>query len=127
MPVRDKAVSTILHVLMGDTPYHFNNVHMTATVNGKKMSRDKFDEIYMDPIERIYERVVDSIDWNRVMLEASARHIALGHDEGEDRDSFPHTEDICPKCLCEALLTDDTHSDWKSNPDAPRFHSEVRR
>lgn len=126
MPVREKACDTAFYALMGDTPFHFYNnpAGPTATINGVTMPREEFRERFSDPIERIYERVVDSIDWNRVMIEAWQRHMAVGHGaEGEaDEYSFPFTPQICPECLCEALLADDTSPRWSEEPKAPRYH-----
>lgn len=130
MPVRSKAVATIFSLLMGDQPYHFNNLpgHATATVNGVVMPREEFDEKYMDPIERVFERVVDSIDWNRVMLEALSRHLALEKDPDHDPRGVGADWDdlLCPECLCEALLADDTIVSWKDRPKAPRYHEPER-
>lgn len=117
MPVRVKAVSTALrstHKRM-----HFNNLDWTATVDDEVMTRDEFDKRFWDPADKVFVQVVDSIDWSRVFIEAQSRHIALGHDD-EDRHSFPRTEDICPECLCEALLAGDTFMDWTETPKVPR-------
>lgn len=124
MPVRDKAIDTAWHALTlySATDSYFINrpTNPIAVINGVEMPKEEFHEQYITPLERVYERVVDSIDWNRVMIEAQARHLALGHDTEGDRHSFPFTEDICPKCLCEALLAEETHTDWKREPDIPR-------
>lgn len=128
MPVRSKAVDRALRLAMGDRSYHFNNQKMTATVDGEVMAREEFDEKYWNPVERIYETVVDSIDWNRVMLEASARHGELTdhpeldpeHDKRNVGDAYDDV--LCPECLCEALLADDTMVNWKVDTKAPRYH-----
>lgn len=119
MPVRTKAVSTALRAILKPERLSFNNVSWTAQVNDEVMTRDDFDARFWDPADEAFVEVVDSIDWGRVFIEAQSRHIALGHDD-EDRYSFPRTEDICPECLCEALLAGDTYMDWKRNPKVPR-------
>lgn len=111
MPVRDKAVDRILRE--AGLRMAFNNADYTARVNGETMTRDEFDKRFWDPADRIYERVVDTIDWNRVLLEASARHAALNHEDWL-------IEDICPDCLCEALLLPSTFASWARTPRTPR-------
>lgn len=108
MPVRMKAVSKVLDAIGLKRSY--NNVDWTARVNGETMSRDEFDERYRFPAERVFEAVVDDIDWNRVLLEATARHIELGHPDDD------YTGMLCPECVCEALLATETFVSWKSTP-----------
>lgn len=127
MPVRDKAVDTALHGLLEGVPYHFINNPMNpiAVVDGIEMSRDEFDKRFMNTIEKIYERVVDSIDWNRAMIEAEQRHITLEGKDGHERcEKFAedHRYGFGPQCLCEALLADETHVSWEHTPKSPRHH-----
>lgn len=128
MPVRDKAIDVAFRSLMDDTPFHFYKQpgHETATIGDVTMPYAEFRERIMDPIEFAYERVVDSMDWNRVMLEAMARHLALDHATTQaDKPGFPWGPDICPECICEALLADTTHVSWNAEPVSPRYHREA--
>lgn len=130
MPVRAKAVDRIIRELTGGVSY--NNVTHTARVggvDGEVMDRDEYDRRYVEPVDRIFEIVVDSIDWNRVMLEASARHGSLASNPEHDERNVGHSyEDvICPECLCEALMASESWQDWKKKPRVPRRKDAVRR
>jgi hypothetical protein len=76
-------------------------------------------------VEALYVRMVESTDWNRVILEASTRHLALDHDPPEDRGvRLFAVEGICGECLNEALLAvsfgGKFDTDWKREPISPR-------
>jgi hypothetical protein len=115
MPVRDKAIDRVLRTVLDGTPMSFNNLDWTAQVGDEIMTRDEFNQRFWDPIDRAYEAVVDSIDWNRVLLEATGRHIALKH---PDED---YTGMLCAECLCESLLADATFVSWKQEPKVTRI------
>lgn len=117
MPVRDKAVARALKSL--GLRVWYNNMLLTANVDGiGEMPRDQFDRDIWEPVDRAYEAVVDSIDWNRVFLEACARHIELKHED----ENYGM---ICEECLNEALLAKDTWIDWKRTPDVPRYDDDT--
>lgn len=130
MPVRDKAVDTALRTVLDGTTMWFRNQpgNEQATVGSETMPRDEFNRRFWDPIDKAYERVVDSIDWNRVMLEASARHMALENHPEHDKRAVGDTYEnvICPECVCEALMADTTMVSWEREPRAPRYHQEER-
>ena len=46
-----------------------------------------------------------AVDWNRVLLQAQGRHLALGHDYGD--------YEPCGECVMEALLIEDTFPLWE--------------
>lgn len=117
MPERSKAVQALADHLEGGVS--FNVLDDVARLGPADNKRD----IPLDDYYRIYDgafvEMIDSINWNRVMIEAWARHTALGHDTDEDEFSFPHTGHICPECLCEALLSSGCE-DWVREPHASR-------
>jgi hypothetical protein len=115
MPVRDRVVELMLR--HQGHRMSFNNVDLTATVDGEIMPRDDFDERVWLPAQKLYEAIIDRIDWNRVLLEASARHIALDH---PDEDYYGM---VCPECVCEALLATETHTSWERQPTIPRLNA----
>lgn len=124
MPVRDKAVAALASALDGPGP-SFNSLDDTVKLGGQEISRDAYHDRYT----AAYIRMVDAIDWNRVLLEASARHMELEHrDEGFDGYTAVSDDGevivgvICPQCLNEALLAvkQGGWTDWKREPDAPR-------
>jgi len=49
----------------------------------------------------VFERIVDNVDWKRVMIEATGRHFAAGHPEDSQ------TGHVCGDCVREALLSED--------------------
>jgi hypothetical protein len=55
----------------------------------------------LDPADT-YRTLIDSIDWNRVLLEAQSRHLTLDH-------SGDYT---CGVCIAAALLVKETWPDW---------------
>lgn len=119
MPVRDKAIAALARAL--DGPVLFN-VDGTVKLGAREMTPDEFYERYGGA----YIQMIDSIDWNRVLLEANSRHYALEHTdhvEVEDGRGIGIAI-VCPECVCEALLAPDTGgripTDWQEHPRAPR-------
>lgn len=123
MPVRTKAVTALARAL--DGPLHFNTLEDVAVFSRTgPMPLPDFYARY----DRAYVQVIDDIDWNRVLLEATSRHLDLNHrDEGYDgfttvdNDGNLVTGVVCPECLTEALLRLRLH-DWHEHPKAPRTH-----
>lgn len=109
MPVRDKVVGRAVKELYGWT--HFNNLKLTAYKGDQEYDGKVYDEDF-NRIDKLWVSIIDSIDWNRVMLEATTRHIALDH-------SDPRVG-ACHECVQEALLACRTWQDWKNDAYAPR-------
>lgn len=126
MPVRSKAVQTLAAALTGGG-LSFNSIMGTVRIGGitgETITQDEYEERY----DGAYVAMIEEIDWNRVLLEASARHLELAHeDEGFDgyavsaRGGIIHGA-ICSECLNEALLSRAAGGwqDWKRNPKAER-------
>lgn len=106
MPVRDRVVTRLTEDVVG--PQVWNNAR------GARCQTMPTEDYYRtgDAADAVYERIVDDIDWNRVLLEAASRHFDLLRDgthrpAGLDlHDMFEDT--LCPDCLREALLADET-------------------
>src|SRR4051812_19602314 len=97
MPVRDKAVDTLVSKL---TDYE---------------SWSAPDEVTAE-YDAAYCCMIDHIDWQRVFIEAMGRHLALEHPYDD------YSALVCPECVNEALLATDRGgwTDWKTQPIAPR-------
>lgn len=113
MPVRKQAVQALAEALDGGVS--FNSIEQTARVGGvggETMSMDAYEDRY----DTVYVKLVDSIDWERVMLEATQRHLQLDH---EISDYYGM---VCPECVGEALLVlkGGGWQDWIKEPMAPR-------
>lgn len=119
MPVRDKAVAKIVSMLVGPEP------------------RDPAKaDVLRFSVDAAYEEVVESIDWNRVLLDATARHLSLhkpdegdkggtlvapsdealaaAEDRDDDEDFAPppawhqyRYDAVCPECIAEAVLANE--------------------
>jgi hypothetical protein len=113
VPVRDKAVALVVADVHGVKSFRNLPEGWLVITETGEVPREVYDE-WAREVDRHYVTVVDSIDWNRVLLEASARHIALSHEDKWDYGM------VCPECVCEALLANGTHVDWKRQPRAPR-------
>lgn len=115
MPVRKKAIANLAAGLIGDQWYRYGICESMP---------HKDNRAVIELIEAIYVRLAEYIDWNRVVLEASSRHMALDHDAAENDGISLGVEDICGECVCEALLALDfggtAFSKWKEEPKSPR-------
>jgi hypothetical protein len=111
MPVRNKDVEVLAYVLDGPGPV-FNSLNDTVTLGGQVMSYDAYKARY----DGAYVKTIDAIDWNRLMLEASSRHLDLEHEVTDEYGL------VCPECICEALLSlkPGGWNDWASEPLSPR-------
>jgi hypothetical protein len=123
MPVREKAVQRGIRAFFSlqpnkDASVVFNSITDVARVNGVTISQGDFDQI-ADLADSVYERVIDSIDWKRVMLEASARHSALHMTDETQMD------DVCAECVREALLAP-RWQNWEEAPDVERLWPRLR-
>jgi hypothetical protein len=74
-------------------------------------------------VSAAFVRLVDHIDWNRVLLEATGRHFALHHKD-DDKKYLMSDDNVCGECICEALLATTFggkfSDDWTKEPTSPR-------
>jgi hypothetical protein len=70
--------------------------------------------VVRDAADAAYCSIIDKIDWNRILLEASARHHSL-----TDAGCHPQTrgynagrDEMCPDCVRQALLAEDRLIGW---------------
>lgn len=67
----------------------------------------------------VLERVVVAVDWPRLLMEASWRHMQLHPDRKETERYWSEAEGVCGECLAEALLAARTGApDWDRHPSA---------
>jgi hypothetical protein len=126
MPIREKAVISGLRMALGTEPgvaaaVSFRILEDTVKINGLVYPRGHYDAL-RERADGVFETVVEGIDWNRVMLEASARHGALEDNPDHDKQDVGKQYDdvICPECIREALLCGRTWQDWAVEPRAER-------
>jgi hypothetical protein len=69
--------------------------------------------------DALFEAVVENIDWNRVLIEATSRHLSLVVKDCHPpvRGWNPNGSDLevekpCAECIREALLAEDRTMDW---------------
>lgn len=131
MPERDKAVERTAALVVGANPATWDAI--TRRPAGMRKAEWQAFTVLVD---MLYVHAVRHIDWNRVILTAHSRHIALTEatdNGGEEHErstlmSFVITDDrdaddgLCPECMREALLQETTmgslHSEWVARPTA---------
>jgi hypothetical protein len=115
MPVRDKAVNKIASMMVGGLTFD----GLTGTCTSLP---DSIYRVLCFTADNAYEEVVLSIDWNRVMLDAEARHISL---HGGEMGMEPKVHSVCAECVMEAVLANEwggKQSDkWAARPKAARW------
>lgn len=131
MPERDKAVERAAALIVGADSRTWD-----AIIRRPAGMRKAEWQALTVLVDMLYAYTVRHIDWNRVMVTANSRHIALIEAEekgGEAHErseliSFVITDErqaddgLCPECLREALLQETTmgslQSEWQARPTA---------
>jgi hypothetical protein len=90
------------------------------------MPAEKYDAV-TDAMAAILERVAVAVDWRRLLVEASWRHMQLHPDRKETSDQYwSEAANVCGECLAEALLQENTGApDWAREPEAEMRHQAV--
>lgn len=105
MPERDKAVLRISADIIGAKVFD----GLTQTPRGVKR---ELWEALQALVDMAYVKVVQTLDWNRILLTASARHVELvDRDGGHSTDIMFGIDDddpVCPDCIVWALLSETT-------------------
>ncbi|MEU5748282.1 hypothetical protein ABZ804_22420 [Streptomyces sp. NPDC047726] len=84
-------------------------------------------EAVTDAMAAILERIAVAVDWPRLLVEASWRHMRLHPDRTEERLRYQsEARHVCGECLAEALLQENTGApDWERQPYAELRHQAV--
>ncbi|MFE6185417.1 hypothetical protein ACFQ6U_13430 [Streptomyces sp. NPDC056465] len=84
-------------------------------------------EAVTDAMAAILERVAVAVDWRRLLVEASWRHMSLHPDRREELTRYQsEAKHVCGECLAEALLQESTGApDWEREPNAELRHQAV--
>jgi hypothetical protein len=101
MPVRARAVGRLAIDAVGHQ--WFDN---SRGFECKSMPTAAYNET-SDAADVLYERIVDSIDWSRILIEAVSRHFDLVRLGSHSQGANDIVEDVCGSCLQEALLADE--------------------
>lgn len=115
MPVRNKAVESMAHRRLPGVWFSYG-----------EPSDGRWPEVVVE-CDKVYQQFVENIDWTRVLLEASGRHLAFNH--GTDRGDPLHLDDDdeapCGECVQAALLCDDTWPNWQDQAIAEGWRDPV--
>lgn len=112
MPVRARIVERLVQDVAG--PQWFNNL------NGfNSMPTAEYHKV-SEAADVLFERIVDRIDWPRILIEACSRHYDLVRSGTHSSIKNDIVLDVCGNCLQETLLTDD-HSPRHSPEPQPRL------
>lgn len=119
MPNRLAVVRSLRQDVIG--PNHHYSFQEIAT-----MPPEAYDAV-TDAMAAILERVAVAVDWRRLLVEASWRHMQLHPDRKETLSRYwSEAENVCGECLAEALLQEHTGApDWKRSPEAEMRHQAV--
>ncbi|MEU5959340.1 hypothetical protein [Streptomyces sp. NPDC047525] len=113
MPNQLAVVQSLRQDVIG--PHHHYYFGEIAT-----MPTEPYDAV-TDAMAAILERVAVTVDWRRLLVEATWRHLSLHPDHKEELNQYKsEAEDVvCGECLVEALLQENTGApDWRREPSA---------
>ncbi|MER6616370.1 hypothetical protein [Streptomyces xantholiticus] len=119
MPNQLAVVRSLRQDVIG--PHHHYSFGEIAT-----MPVGPYDAV-TDAMAAILERVAVAVDWRRLLVEASWRHMQLHPDHKETSDRYwSEATNVCGECLAEALLQENTGApDWERQPEAEMRHQAV--
>ncbi|MGY4935874.1 hypothetical protein ACWD7T_33210 [Streptomyces sp. 900116325] len=119
MPNRKAVVESLRQDVIG--PRHHYSFGEIAT-----MPFEPYDAV-TDAMAAILERVAVAVDWQRLLVEASWRHMRLHPDRTEKLPRHQgEAKNVCGECLAEALLQENTGApDWEREPNAQIRHQAV--
>lgn len=113
MPPRRAAIEKITETLLGgpvmwtygevrDQPLRVNSF-VARNAERTLLDQTAWDETE-DVATQAWEKVVNSIDWTRVLLTASGHHLDLQQQDSSHKDHIL-LDEICAECVQWALLT----------------------
>ncbi|MFC8570726.1 hypothetical protein ACFUIW_33715 [Streptomyces sp. NPDC057245] len=110
MPNRQAIIGALTQDVLG--AQQFNGLRGECV----NMPTDDYEAV-RDAMEAVVERVARAVNWERLLREASYRHLHLHHERKDDG----FVTGVCHECLVEALLADDTGApNWEKHPVSPR-------
>lgn len=107
MPERAKAEDKLVRDLLGGLAFYMDEC--------KTIPHNDYLAV-KDLAREIYGRIITRLDWPRILLEASSRHLALDHPKDEYHGY------LCAECLEKALMTYDRNisgDQWEFDQNAP--------
>jgi hypothetical protein len=114
VPNRQRVIKVLTQSVLG--AQQFNGL-IGETVN---MPIDDYEAVE-DAMAGLLERVVAAVDWPRLLMEASWRHVSLHLDKEELERYRSEAAGVCGECLAEAMLQDRAGApDWDNYPTSPR-------
>lgn len=114
MPNREAVIKTLTQDVIGNQSWDGQRR------KPRKMPADDYWDT-KDAMAAILERIVHVVNWDRLLSEASSRHLRLHPDKPQDVSYWTYSEGVCGECIAEALLNDDTGApNWEQHPTSPR-------
>jgi hypothetical protein len=108
VPTRRKAAVFLTEIVVGEQVWDGTRGEC------RTMPTEEYDRV-ADAADELFTQLVRRVDWNRTMMEAQGRHLALDHDRYWE---------TCGECVAEALLFDDHFAmgvkDWTARPHVPK-------
>lgn len=121
MPERDKQTDAIARTLAGATPRPWN-ARLGSCPEG--IPEQEWHDARATA-DRVYVDLMEAVDFQRVLIEANKRHLALHPDKRTlmaAADIGATTfEAICHECITEVMLATATTPPWTQQPDSPRY------
>ncbi|MEW1548410.1 hypothetical protein [Streptomyces tsukubensis] len=121
MPNRNAVVDALTQDVIGPG-HHYNGARGEVVT----MPTGTYEDL-QDAMAAVLERVAVAVDWRRLLVEASWRHITVHPDHKEDLARYhSETEGVCGECLVEALLQQRVGApDWEREPSVAMEHQDV--
>lgn len=121
MPNWKAVVDTLTQDVVGPG-HHFNGVRGEVVTMPTELY-----EATREAMAALLERAAVAVDWRRLLVEASWRHMTLHPERKEKLDRYwSEAENVCGECLCEALLQQRIGApDWDQEPEAEMRHQDV--
>lgn len=101
MPVSAKAAAKLADEIAGGLS--FNTIDDVAKLGPLKTRETVSIDEYQEQFHGLWERLVASVDWNRVMIEATSEHLRK-RKEDPSHECWDFNDEICPDCLAAALV-----------------------
>lgn len=119
MPVRKKAVADLAEDMMGGSFAWDISGMMPGQVIHSYMDRpivEATEALYYDHVDaadKLYESLVNRIDFNRILIESSIFHLKAIEKDPSHEDPTYSMDSTCGACLKRALLSDDRNEVWE--------------
>lgn len=117
MPIRNAANHKLAELIAGEDLGSYHRVDNFPAVYSREFHQRRLEA------DRIFVQLVEYIDWNRLLIQASRRHAIVHSEKHFKNHGFGPIAGVCGECLREALLDPENHGqDWRHETKASRVH-----